>query len=1400
MGLSTQTPGIAGEERMEELRSRLEQAKGKTRLALSLDPGASATTEKHQGSGSNGAYAAPPSIGDLTIAEIRSRLTALGENTQTPGLSGDERRAELMKRLVGAICGSDDDSEGSGSGEEGPKRVKTPLVISMRNPAVGVLRPSSREKVLAAAAATATAPPPKFVPPPPKAPPAKASPAKVQVAPSVQEIYNSDDEYEDVQPVSQSEINELKKEITRISNKRAMLIAARLSGSGQDKDLKEAEKNVSQADAELARISVQKQRSKVLGAEKASSLLVESGASMPIARLQGELEQLRSISKEEIKMLRQRIREEADQHADYGMEVQNAIQAKLNEALLSKGRTRRKISDIKSSIKTTTLSTGRPTSSEQKAKKDASTGGFSGRNPNATLSNQTQPVPKPTSATSKARTQSPAAQASRPASKPKAKPTAPAAQSSAGRFDKQVARMEVESEKALNGLDDLLAQMEHEDALKLQHDNNDLDNDMLVVNTAHLRNKAIVPKAGVGMAGLPPSRPTVLIARDVPAPAPAHAHASVALVAATEDFEEDEEQEEEEDEEDEDEEIHAPSSESPLKLKVAAGSLSSRVAPPEGRAPKEAQLLPSPMKHKQPSEFATGIALREGSHFDNQSDDDEDDEGQASSPPKFDNDNDNDNDSNNNDRPDTAATNVTTSRPTTAASAYGLEDEDEELSSLLRKYPQQATGDDEEEEDEEEESDLEIVNSRPGSKGYVLRTKTPPEASKNSNSPAPQVPATIPGYPSNAFDFERAEDFVTVKSEKPVWKSVKSAALQIDAPSQDPPAKQSPERKQDVASKHSKQPSPPPTTTIHSTQVSSSPAAAATTAAAIVTASSGPFSSSGSPTSKSGKPLSLPVIPNVPAIIRTSPMSKSTLDQGVAGTDKTQNSKTAAKGKYSNEDGDGGGGEDDDDDEVNDDGNNEQLNALRRHARVLEKLNDLSQADKMYRRCLDIDPTDVKSLQSYAIFLHQKKGDLSLAESYFSRAIQVCLPGFLDSDGHGKVDSVGNELTPTRKAALNVKAPAQLPQGRSPEAGAGGLRIEHVARLLIKYGDFAARAKGDSSNAIRAYRKAVFLHPTNADALTTLAHFLGEEGDPENYNEAIDLFAKALRVNPHNAVYALKYARLLKKAGQLGKADLMYQVARTNSKGNHKLEASAICNYATFVCRQRKNVSLAQTLFLEGLSKYSDHKGLLKNYAILLKANPSYGDASGVQSPKKSPKRNKENRENDPERKNIGVGQEKDKESGEVSTPPVSTKRAVAKVHARMLLTTSGAPVDASEMVGDAETPSKLKDDYNASLENVRKSVKSFQQEELAASDAKAKKESKEKSLAELSSEFNSFFDSTNNNSVSGDGDMSEKVEAAQAGIYRDTDNLSDDDADDDDDDDEEEEEDDSDLYSNKRF
>lgn len=95
LGLSSSTPGLSGDERYNELLRRLNAAQSKT-----TSVGTAAVDIASSDS---------PLISDikqLNLTEIRSRLSALGISTSTPGLTGEDRWNALMQRLVSAICGA----------------------------------------------------------------------------------------------------------------------------------------------------------------------------------------------------------------------------------------------------------------------------------------------------------------------------------------------------------------------------------------------------------------------------------------------------------------------------------------------------------------------------------------------------------------------------------------------------------------------------------------------------------------------------------------------------------------------------------------------------------------------------------------------------------------------------------------------------------------------------------------------------------------------------------------------------------------------------------------------------------------------------------------------------------------------------------------------------------------------------------------------------------------------------------------------------------------------------------------------------------------------------------------------------------------------------------------------
>lgn len=103
LGISTSTPGIFGDDRLEELKLRLElhNKRSVQGPSQSIDQRKIKTDDMNSNPSKT--------LSTLSMAELRNRLTALGENTATPGLVGDERRLELIRRLTVGICGVAED-------------------------------------------------------------------------------------------------------------------------------------------------------------------------------------------------------------------------------------------------------------------------------------------------------------------------------------------------------------------------------------------------------------------------------------------------------------------------------------------------------------------------------------------------------------------------------------------------------------------------------------------------------------------------------------------------------------------------------------------------------------------------------------------------------------------------------------------------------------------------------------------------------------------------------------------------------------------------------------------------------------------------------------------------------------------------------------------------------------------------------------------------------------------------------------------------------------------------------------------------------------------------------------------------------------------------------------------
>jgi ribosomal protein S6 len=273
---------------------------------------------------------------------------------------GEPRRKELMRRLTAAVCGTSkteqeiEEAEREAAheaavqrelakfaeklkGDGGEKFNDMPSALYRRAVPVDVVteKPSVPQSV-------------KDQPKPPQGSPPKSSqrllhdvevqPDEINVGEYVQQLGKSV-----LCTLSESEATEMKRNIKRLQNRRAVAIANLLSGPSQDPALKSAEKTLIKAEAELSRVkgtvgATGGSASRVTMGKQVSSVLIDSGSMMDPDVLVRKLEQLRADSKLQIKSIRVNIKTEAEAHVEYGLDVENAMALAVRDSLHETGK------------------------------------------------------------------------------------------------------------------------------------------------------------------------------------------------------------------------------------------------------------------------------------------------------------------------------------------------------------------------------------------------------------------------------------------------------------------------------------------------------------------------------------------------------------------------------------------------------------------------------------------------------------------------------------------------------------------------------------------------------------------------------------------------------------------------------------------------------------------------------------------------------------------------------------------------------------------------------------------------------------------------------------------------------------------------------------------------------
>lgn len=287
LGISTSTPGLQGDDRFEELSFRLEVAK----------KGQSGNTPPKTGTSLNAETFSVPSLNQLSIGEIRARLTALGESTNTPGATGEERRIVLMRKLIDAVCNDNSENILSDSAATKPPEVKVEVkqqvsaqhriwICHCYSEVLYVLI-FTYITVYLNLQGKVEFPPAKEVPP--------VTP--VIVEPPVQPQI--------VDPaVSSATISALKNDLKRMLNQRALAVASKLSGASQDEQLRSSESVLSRIEMEIAHFKLLQQKGETkLPTESIKSeflVLNPNAAGFAIEALISRLEGYRNSSKEKV--------------------------------------------------------------------------------------------------------------------------------------------------------------------------------------------------------------------------------------------------------------------------------------------------------------------------------------------------------------------------------------------------------------------------------------------------------------------------------------------------------------------------------------------------------------------------------------------------------------------------------------------------------------------------------------------------------------------------------------------------------------------------------------------------------------------------------------------------------------------------------------------------------------------------------------------------------------------------------------------------------------------------------------------------------------------------------------------------------------------------------------------
>jgi tetratricopeptide (TPR) repeat protein len=237
------------------------------------------------------------------------------------------------------------------------------------------------------------------------------------------------------------------------------------------------------------------------------------------------------------------------------------------------------------------------------------------------------------------------------------------------------------------------------------------------------------------------------------------------------------------------------------------------------------------------------------------------------------------------------------------------------------------------------------------------------------------------------------------------------------------------------------------------------------------------------------------------------------------------------------------------------------------------------EAERLYRKALELDPTNASNTSNFALFIANVRKNYDEAERLFRKALE------LDSNHANHTGNFAIFLATIRKNYDEAERLFRKALQLDPN------HATHTFSFAI----FLATIRKNYDEAERLYRKALELDPDNANNIGDFARFMNVVR--KNHGEAERLYHRALDLDPGHTNNIGNFALFLHEVRKdYDEAERLYRKALPLDPN----QASNIGNFALFLQDVRKDYDEAERLYRRVLELDPSHANNTGNFAVFM--------------------------------------------------------------------------------------------------------------------------------------------------------------------------------------------------------